>query len=704
MNEQYQDLQQKQQAIDYKVILFKIYRYWYLFAVTIFIALIIAFIFNKYTKPIYEVKTTVLIKDKSENRLNPQDIIGLGLFNNMQNLQNEIGILTSYSLTYRTVTKIGFEVSYFVEENFVSREMFKDSPFIVVFDSSFSQPVNLRFNLAILSKDKFRLECKNEDVTFYNYSLKIADEGRLERIAYEETYFFGQEIQNKDFKFRILLTSNFLPKQDINKSFYFLFKDYTGLVAEFKSFTIEPINKEASIVEIKLKGGNIEKLVVFLNRLTNEYLDKGLERKNLVASRTIAFIDNELKGISDSLYQSEKALETFRANKEIMNLDEAATQVFDKMMSLQDEKAVIYVRSKYLTNLKEYIEKNQNLDELIVPASMGVDNPMLNDLTMQLTDLYTRRTEMAQYTKEKNPSLISLDRQIATTKSALYENIKSAIKTNDIALKEVNDRISAVNSRIADLPETQRILFGIERRFKLTDAIYTYLLQKRSEAQITEASNLADNEIVDPARASIAVPVFPKKSLNYLIALIIGIVLPVIYILGKDYFNDKIMERMDVEKITNLPIVGHIIHSTKESKVVVIDYPKSTIAESFRSVRTNLQYLLQGKEKQTILITSDMVSTGKTFTSINLASIFALYGKRTLLMGFDLRKPRIYQDFGLSNTEGISSYLINKSKIENILQPSGIENLDIVMAGPIPPNPAELIASEKCKELFDQLK
>ena len=578
MNEQYQDLQHQQQAIDYKVILFKIYRYWYLFAVTIFIALIIAFIFNKYTKPIYEVKTTVLIKDKSENRLNPQDIIGLGLFNNMQNLQNEIGILTSYSLTYRTVTKIGFEVSCFVEENFVSHEMFNDSPYIVVFDSTFPQPVNLRFNLNILSKDKFRLECKNEDVTFYNYSLKKVEEGRLERISFEGTYSFGQEVQTKDFKFRILLTSYFEPKQDINKSYYFLFKDYNGLVAEFKSFTIEPINKEASIVEIKLKGGNIEKLVVFLNRLTNEYLDKGLERKNLVASRTIAFIDNELKGISDSLYQSEKALETFRANKEIMNLDEAASQVFDKMMSLQDEKAVIYVRSKYLTNLKEYIEKNQNLDELIVPASMGVDNPMLNDLTMQLTDLYTRRTEMAQYTKEKNPSLISLDRQIATTKSALYENIKSAIKTNDIALKEVNDRISAVNSRIADLPETQRILFGIERRFKLTDAIYTYLLQKRSEAQITEASNLADNEIVDPARASIAVPVFPKKSLNYLIALIIGIVLPVIYILGKDYFNDKIMERMDVEKITNLPIVGHIIHSTKESKVVVIYYPKSTIA------------------------------------------------------------------------------------------------------------------------------
>ena len=180
---------------------------------------------------------------------------------------------------------------------------------------------------------------------------------------------------------------------------------------------------------------------------------------------------------------------------------------------------------------------------------------------------------------------------------------------------------------------------------------------------------------------------FPKKSLNYIIALILGIILPIIYILGKDYFNDKIMEREDVEKITKFPIIGHIIHSDKTSKVVVIESPKSSIAESFRSVRTNLQYLLQGKEKQMILVTSDMVSAGKTFVSINLASIFALYGKKTLLMGFDLRKPKIYQDFGLSNTEGISSYLINKSKLEDIIQHSGIENLDIIMAGPVPPNP-----------------
>ena len=545
MNDNPQDIQQ-QQSVDYKVLLFKFYRYWYFFAIMVFIALIIAFIFNKYTNPVYEVKTSILIKDKSENKLNPQNIMGLGMLNNMQNLQNEIGVLSSFTLSYRTIVKIGFEVSYYSEENFISKELYKDTPFTVEMDTAFPQPINTRFNLSFVSKDRYRLEVKEQDINFYDFSKKSKIEGRKDRIAVDETFEFGKWVVENNFRFRVLITPMFDPQKDLNRSFYFHFNDYESLVTQFKGFSIEPINKEASIVELKLKGGNVDKLVDFLNALSREYLAKDLERKNLVAIRTIKFIDNELQDISDTLHSTEKALEVFRTNKEIMNLDDVTKQVFEKMMDLQDEKAVLMVKSKYLTNLYQYLDKNQKLDELVVPASMGVDNVMLNDLTMKLTDLYTKRTEITQYSKEKNPTLISIDQQISTIKNALFENIKSAINTNNIALKEINDRVEQYTSRISTLPETQRVLIGIERRFKLTDAIYTFLLQKRSEAQITQASNLSDNEVVDAAKGDSS-PVFPKKSLNYIIAIILGIILPIIYILGKDYFNDKIMEWEDVE-------------------------------------------------------------------------------------------------------------------------------------------------------------
>jgi capsular exopolysaccharide synthesis family protein len=298
----------------------------------------------------------------------------------------------------------------------------------------------------------------------------------------------------------------------------------------------------------------------------------------------------------------------------------------------------------------------------------------------------------------------SLDIEINSTKIAIFETIKNAIKTNNIALKDLDERIGVIFGKINQLPGTERVLFSIERRFKLTDAIYTYLLQKRSEAQITQASNIPDNEVIDSARPEDGSPVYPKTSMNYMIALILGLIIPVVIILGKDFLNDTIKERADVEKITTLPIIGHIIHSDKDSKLVVMESPKSSIAESFRSVRTNLQYLLLGKEKQTILITSDMVQTGKTFCSINLATSFAMYGKKTLLVGFDLRKPRIHKDFDLTNDEGISSYLINKSKLESCIQPSGIENLDVLVSGPIPPNPSELAASDRTGTMFTLLK
>ncbi|NQV03562.1 MAG: hypothetical protein HQ542_13010, partial [Bacteroidia bacterium] len=467
MNDNPQDFAQQQQAIDYKVILFKFYRYWYFFAITIFIALIIAFVFNKYSKPIYEVKTTVLIKDKSENKLNPQNIMGLGMLNDMQNLQNEIGILSSYSLTYKTILKCGFDVGYYSEENFITQELYKSSPFTVEFDSSFPQPVNIRFNITFLSGTEYRLEVQDEKVRFFDYKAKEPVDGREEAINFDKTLKFGQEIAMPQFKFKTLLNANYNPDENKKRSFFFIFKDYPLLVTEFKSFGIEPINREASIVQLTLKGGNVEKIADFLNTLTSEYLARGLEQKNLVAIRTISFIDHELSGIADSLNLSERSLQSFKASTEIMDLDQTAQQVFDKMMVLQDEKAIIHVNSKYLANLLAYINKSEGLNEIIVPASMGVDNPMLNDLTMQLTGLYNQRTERAFYSTDKNPALKALDLQIESTKYALAENIKSAINTNEIALKDINARIELLNSRISGLPENQRILVGIQRKYKL---------------------------------------------------------------------------------------------------------------------------------------------------------------------------------------------------------------------------------------------
>lgn len=244
----------------------------------------------------------------------------------------------------------------------------------------------------------------------------------------------------------------------------------------------------------------------------------------------------------------------------------------------------------------------------------------------------------------------------------------------------------------------------MEREFKLNDAIYTFLLQKRAEAQIASASNTPDYELIDEAKYFQAGLISPRTKMNYIIAIFIGFIIPFIIILIRDFLNNKIRDIQEIETISSLPIIGQVFHNNTKSNAIIRDYPKSPLADSFRAIRTNLQFFSKGVDKMVILMTSSGSGEGKSFCSVNLASVYALLGKKTLLLGFDLRRPALYTDLNLKNETGITSYLIKNSKLNDIIQRTEIENLDFIAAGPIPPNPVELIASENTKYFFSELK
>ncbi|MCK4637935.1 MAG: hypothetical protein KAT33_00805, partial [Bacteroidales bacterium] len=349
------------------------------------------------------------------------------------------------------------------------------------------------------------------------------------------------------------LNKNYNEKEYKNKDLYFNFNDIESLTRQYRGFDIEPINREASILDISLKGSNIKKSVNFLNKLTMNYLEQGLEKKNQIAINTINFIDSELGGIVKSLQVVEQTLQDYRTEKIVMNLDFQSQEVYKEMKELQNKKATMEVHSMYYRSLRDYLQSKQDVNALVVPSSVGIDSPLLTELISGLTELYNTRIELLYTSTEKNPSVLSLERQIQSIKKAILENISNIINSSTLAIDEIDIRISKLSDKINYLPKTQRDLISIQRAFDLNDAIYTYLLERRSEAQITKASNVTDNEIIDKARTSGHEPVYPKNSLNYTIAIILGLVLPAIYILGKDYFNDKIIERKDIENITNLP-------------------------------------------------------------------------------------------------------------------------------------------------------
>jgi capsular exopolysaccharide synthesis family protein len=307
---------------------------------------------------------------------------------------------------------------------------------------------------------------------------------------------------------------------------------------------------------------------------------------------------------------------------------------------------------------------------------------------------------------QTNPGIELVNYKIQNTIATLKENIKNILKSNEISINEINRRIGEIDAEISQLPETEKELIGIKRRYKLNDDIYTYLLTKRAEAGIAKASNVPDNKILDYAREDNAVLISPKRSLNYAIALIIGLLIPILIILMLDFFNDKIVERKDVEETTSIPILGEIGHNNKETDMVVLEKPKSSIAESFRTLRTNIQYfnIDMADKTRVISITSTISGEGKSFCAINLASIFALGDKKTLLMGIDLRKPKLHRELNTDNIKGLSTYLVGTHTLDEVIIPTHQNNLFFMPAGPVPPNPAELIETTKMVNLVNLLK
>lgn len=695
----------EEQSLDIKNLIYICLSHWYLFLAGAIIALAIGFVINRYTTNVYQVTGTVLVKE-DKTSFDPTSIMTGISYGSMQNLENEMAILKSYSLTERVVKKMNLEVSYFEKGRIATTEMYKTSPFTVEFDRSVPQSVGLAYEVTILKDGKISLKAQSDYHKTYDFILCQTLKSQPAVIMTKGEYTQGDWIDNGYNRMRIVLNERYNEETDFTRKMIFVINDYPTLVKHMSSFSVNATSKQSSIASIVMSGTNRQKIVDFTNLLLNEYVSRGLEKKNQVSENTINFIDKELSGIQDSLSTAELDLQDFRTSNDLMNLDAQAQQVLLNLKALEKEKAELDVNLKLYQRLQNYIQMQiDDPENLAAPSTMGISDPLLNKLVVDLVTLSQSKAAQVVTLTELHPTIIKMDEQIMIYKKTLLESTNNLVSNARMSIAEIDKRIAKAEIESRNMPHKQRLLLGYQRKFELNQNTYNYLMQRRAEAQILRASNTPDNEIIDEARIDRTRKIAPRSSMNYLIALILGLLIPALYLFLKDFFNVSVLDRKDVEKLTKFPIIGQIVETNSKDPLVVINSPKSPIAESFRSVRTNIEYITQGKPKSVILVTGDSQSVGKTFNSINTASIYALYGKKTVLLGFDMRKPKLFQEFGLNNNIGLSTYLSNKDTLDEVIQASGkIPNLDIITSGPIPPNPAELIASDKCNELFDKLK
>jgi capsular exopolysaccharide synthesis family protein len=672
---------------------------WYLFALALFFSLVLTYGINTYSERIYTVSASLLIKDDQPgNDLSgvQKFLPGGDLFSSQQNLQNEIGILKSFSLNYRVMQELpDFHVTIIgigrrgISEN----RYYKSAPFVVVYDSINHQRKGTEVNIKILSAD--------------TYSIEIGGNKIKEEIA------FGERFNSAGFDFLLIKAKpdKFKYDPDISNRFIFWFNNQESLANSYRGkLSIVPVIEEGTLMSLSVSGVVALQECEYLNKLMEVYIDQGRELMTKTAENTIEFIDRQIELISDSLTFAEKRLESFKLSNRMIDFSSEGYAVRNKLEGVTQEKISTTLQKQYYDYLSNYIYTKNESGEIIYPSIMGVNDPLLISLVDRLAKLQTQKKILKYNFSKDQPAIGFIDSEIEDARITLEENVRNSILIVDRTLRDIDRRISEVEYELSKLPVTERKLINIQRKFDLNNTVYTYMLEKRSEAGIAKASYVSNNRIIDRAEPFNSVRIRPTVRKNYSLAIVLGVLIPFIYIFLIDRLHNKIFDKKDIEFLTDAPIIGFIGHNDSKNEIPVVDKPGSSLSESFRTIRTNLRYYLNGEKKAIISITSTLSGEGKTFISSNLSAIFASLGKRTLLVGLDLRRPRIHKIFNSRESVGLSTYLIGESSFEEVVTLTDVPNLYFTSSGPIPPNPSELIESkrmsqfiEKAREEFDYI-
>lgn len=693
--------------IDFRSILNLVANNWIVFSISIFIALILAYFINKYSTDVYEISTSIVVNEENSNSLSnasAQLMEDFGFITSEKNFSNELLILKSTPVISNAIKNLNFRISYYEKQDqFTHNELYKSSPFVITANYEHPQIVHCDIHINILDENTCKILIDQEDVHLFSFISNQTIE-TFPEVKIDAKAPLNKSIKTKYFDFKILLNNNQNISELIGRNFYFQFNTDKNLVKKYRSKTTvkQSDDFESTVAIISLHSSTPEKAVDFLNSLTSAYLNKELAKKKHTAEKTIEYINGQINKISESLVAAESELQRFRANERIIDISMQSEQIFQELNQLQNEKARLTINLKYVDYIQDYFSKNKQYSDLITPAAMGIEDATMNNLIEELIRLNAERVSFIENDQDKSPYLQKINIRIDNLRNMINENINYIKRTTLIALEDIESRIQQLNSQIQKMPSTQRELMSIERVFNINNNIYTYLLQKKSEAEIAKTSYQSEIEVVEPA--DIKGLVAPDKKMNYTIALFLGMLLPFVIFKSRAYLSKTILKTDEINNYSNYPIIGKIYNNNKKTEVVVEGFPDSHIAESFRLVRVNLKYFLNGTENNVIALSSTISGEGKSFISLNLALVLANNNYRTVLVGFDIRKPKKYEYFKTTTEIGITDFLSNQASIDDIIQKTTKENLDIIVAGSTPPNPSELINGSKTDELLKYLK
>lgn len=667
------------QEIDYVKVLRILLSRWYWIAGTAVCAVILAHLYLWYTPPVYSTSASLKFDEK---RSEISELIKVSSYYDRTNkVESESFVIQSRPVLLNAISRLNYDVSYYLKGRVRSRELYPGIPFpvrIIGKDSTAHYDGLIDFTHA--SGDTFSLSYPGGD----------------ERI--EKTYRYGDTITLDGISFSIKK-----PKR-LNQSVYsFRFnrpEHFYGRVAG--GLTMKPATKSSNVLLLTATDRNPQFAADILNSVLREYVNYDAAQKSKSATQTINFIEDQLRFLSGEVYQSGSALERFKQQNKLVDLSTTTEVNVGKLSQQESQKNLLKIQELAISQLEQQVASNHRQVGLNFNLEGAVD-PLLAGLINQLNALILDREKKLTTFNASSLPVRDLENQITAVKSAITDNIRLQRQRNRKTLSYIDQQIRKAQRTISTLPSAERDYVNLQTAFNINQKVYSYLQEKKLEAQISRAAVVPGATIIEeaPSAGTLVSPI-PRKV--YISAVIFGLLAGIGLIILKRISNPYIYDKETVESLTNAPIIGVIRkfpgHIDQDNRQILsIEKPKSVFAESVRSVRTNLSFLASEKESKIICVTSEIAGEGKSFVTINLASTLALIDKKVLLIATDLRRSKLHKTFGTDNSAGLSTYLSNQSELDQIVTATSVTGLDFIPSGPVPPNPAELLHGEKMKEL-----
>ncbi|HQV54649.1 MAG: polysaccharide biosynthesis tyrosine autokinase [Chitinophagaceae bacterium] len=661
-------------------VFYKYVRFLPVFILSVALALFGAYAYLRYTTPIYSTGSTMIIKsDQQQSKSNKfDDIFGGG---KGVNIQSEMEVLKSRGLMTRVVQKQNLQYNYYVKGNIKTINIYKTGPFIIqheeLTDSLKPFTLKIKFN----NEKEFKVNNDNVSVPF------------------------GKRFKNQYGTFRLIRN----PLSGISKDYVVEYTPTSAAAGRFASaIMVAPkATASAGILKISMEGTNPNQCADVVNQLMDEYGDYSKELKNKTSDQMINFITDRMDTLGIELEIAQNNLLSYIEQNKLIDIEGQTSGYFENISAADKSINEELLKMNTADFIESYLKDKKNVyGAVVVPSSLGLNDATLNELVGGYNALQIKRQELLDGNVPlNNPAVKETNGQIEKLRESLLENLSNIKRSYTKTIEALRKNSGAAQGQLQIIPYKAKRYNELKREVDNKQVLYNVLQEEKEKTAISRASTIENSQIVEKAYVA-SVPIKPNRRSIQIMALLLGLVVPAVFIFGAELLNDKVTTRFDVEKITDAPILGEIGHSYSEKVMIVNKTTRSMVAEQFRIIRSNLQYVIGKEERFTLLITSSFSGEGKSFLSTNVGAVLALADKKTVILEFDIRKPKVLSGLRMEKGPGLTNFLIGKNDdLGSLIQKvPETENLYVLGCGPIPPNPSELLLSEKVDELFAWLK